>query len=229
MTQTEHYRHELKYQVDYGSYLALRSRLQSVMHKDPHAGPNGCYTVYSVYFDNWDDKALREKVNGIQTREKFRLRWYNGDLSFLTLEKKRKHNSLCQKLSAPLTEEEGRLLLAGERDWMARHPNGLVRELYAKATYQGLCPRVIVSYRREPYVYGPGNVRVTFDSNVRTSLCCSGFPTPGARALAVEGPGHLVLEVKYDSFLPEILSLLLQTEGVRQSAFSKYAACRRYG
>lgn len=229
MTQKEHYRHELKYQVDYGSYLALRSRLQAVMRRDPHTGPDGRYTVYSVYFDNADDKALREKVNGVGIREKFRLRWYNGDLSFLTLEKKRKHNSLCQKLDAPLTEEEGRLLLAGERDWMARHPRGLVRELYAKMTCQGLRPRVIVSYLREPYIYGPGNVRVTFDSDVRTNLCCSGFPKPGARALAVENPGHLVLEVKYDEFLPEILSLLLQTEGIRQSAFSKYAACRRYG
>ena len=82
------YRHEKKYPISQGDYLALRQRLRPVMQPDPHAGAEGVYSIQSVYFDNYRDKALREKIDGVQQREKFRIRYYNGDLSFVTLEKK---------------------------------------------------------------------------------------------------------------------------------------------
>lgn len=224
------YRHELKYQVDYGSYLALRSRLRPVMKPDPHTRSDGRYVIRSVYFDTMGDKALREKLNGVREREKFRIRWYNDDLSFITLEKKVKRGSLCQKLDAPVSEEECRVLFSGHTGWMREHPQGLVRELYAKMAGEGLKPRVLVSYLREPYVYGPGNVRVTFDSRVRTGLWGKDFFAPLPKDVsAADGPGDMLMEVKYDAFLPDIIAHLLQCEGVRQQAFSKYAAARRFG
>ena len=67
------YRHELKYKIHYSEYLAIRQRLRQVMVSDPHTGTDGTYQIRSIYFDNIYDKALREKVNGIQKREKFRL------------------------------------------------------------------------------------------------------------------------------------------------------------
>ena len=82
------YRHELKYPIGPAEYHALRQRLRTVMKRDSHAGADGLYTIRSVYFDNYRDKALREKVDGVQRREKFRIRYYNDDLSFITLEKK---------------------------------------------------------------------------------------------------------------------------------------------
>ena len=224
------FRHELKYQIGAAEYMALRSRLRPVMGRDGHARGDGLYLVRSIYFDNCDDKALREKINGVQKREKFRIRYYNDDLSFITLEKKLKYNDLCCKLDAPLSEAECRALLAGDTDWMPGHPAGLVRELYCKMRYQRLRPRLLVSYMREPYVYAPGNVRVTFDSQIRTSLYARGFLPGEIRDVAADdSPGGAVLEVKYDAFLPEIISCLLQTEGVRRGAFSKYGVCRRFG
>ena len=56
--QEKHYRHELKYAVSYGDYLAMRARLKSVMKADPHTGADGLYLIRSIYFDNSDDKAL---------------------------------------------------------------------------------------------------------------------------------------------------------------------------
>ena len=95
---------------------------------------------------------------------------------------------------------------------------------------QQLRPRVLVSYVREPYVYAAGNVRVTFDSNIRTSLFQRDF-LDGALPdiIATDAPGDIILEVKYDAFLPEIIRALLQTGALRQQAFSKYGACRRFG
>ncbi len=230
MEQEKKYRHELKYLIPRGEYLAMRQRLKAVMDADPHAGEDGRYLVRSIYFDNSDDKALREKINGIPRREKFRIRYYNGDLAFITLEKKMKINDKCLKYDARITEEELRKILAGDIDFMKDHPDGLVKELFSKMRYQRLRPRVLVSYVREPYIYKAGNVRITFDSNIRTTLWNREFldtATPGISA--TETPGEMYLEVKYDAFLPDLIQHLILTPGLRRQAFSKYGAARRFG
>ena len=246
MTQDRQYRHELKYKISYPDYLAMRSRLRPVMKADPHAAAGGRYLVRSVYFDNLNDKALREKIDGVAKREKFRIRYYNDDLSYIVLEKKMKIGSLCLKCSAPITEEECRKILSGGRSsvtdggrgslrngdlsFMKEHPQELVRELYAKMTCQLLRPRVLVSYTREPFIYPAGNVRVTFDSDIRTSLFHQEFLTKEAAGIsATDEPQDVYLEVKFDAFLPEVVQDLIRVKGIRQHAFSKYSASRRFG
>ena len=230
MHEENHYRHELKYAVSYADYLAIRTRLRAVMQTDPHTNADGLYQIRSIYFDNIDDKALREKVDGIGKREKFRIRYYNDDFSFITLEKKMKIDSLCLKFDATITEDECRKILTGDLDWMKTHPQELVRELYAKMHTQRLRPRVLVSYVREPYIYPPGNVRVTFDSCIRTSLYHQEFLTKEVFDVsATDTPQDRIMEVKYDAFLPQIIQDVIQTPAIRQQAFSKYGACRRFG
>ena len=230
MKDIERYRHELKYPISYIQYLAIRQRLCTIMLPDPHATDNGQYLIRSIYFETPDDKALREKIYGVSKREKFRIRYYNDDLSFIQLEKKMKHNNLCLKLETTLTEAEVRALLAGKLSWMLSHPSEIVRELYCKMKSQQLFPCVVVSYLREPYIYTPGNVRVTFDKEIRTSLYRRTFLEESASDVsATDTPGQIIMEVKYDEYMPDIITCLLQTEGVRQSAFSKYGVCRRFG
>lgn len=134
------------------------------------------------------------------------------------------------KIDAPLTVEEYRRILREPGPWMLEHPDGLVRELYCKMKTQQLRPRVLVSYVREPYIYDAGNVRVTFDSHIRTSLFQRGFSDVALSDIcATDTPGDIILEVKFDAFLPEIIRCLLQSEELRQQAFSKYGSCRRFG
>ena len=141
-----------------------------------------------------------------------------------------KIGDLCLKYDAAITEEECRKILDGDIAWMKDHPEGLIQEMYAKMIYQRLRPRVLVSYVREPYIYPPGNVRVTFDSRIRTSLFHREFLTEEVSDIsATDTPKDMLLEVKYDAFLPEIIQDLIQVKGIRQQAFSKYGACRRYG
>ena len=230
MEQEKHYRHELKFQIPYADYTAMRRRLRLVMQADPHTSADGFYRIRSIYFDNSDDKALREKVDGISKREKFRIRYYNDDFSFITLEKKMKIDNLCLKYDAPITEEACRKILSGDLEWMKTDGQELVRELYAKMKYQRLRPRVLVSYLREPYIYKAGNVRVTFDSEIRTTLFQQEFLTKQVSDIsATDTPQDRILEVKFDAFLPEIIQDLVQVPGIRQQAFSKYGACRRFG
>ena len=83
---------------------ALRSRLRAMARADEH-GENGAYRIRSLYFDTPTDRALREKIDGVARREKFRLRRYGGG-SLIRLEKKSKLGGLCAKEQAPVTEEE---------------------------------------------------------------------------------------------------------------------------
>ena len=230
MNAKEHFRHELKYVISYLQYRELRDRLKAVMHADFHVNVDGNYLVRSIYFDNYADKALREKVDGVPRREKFRIRYYNDDFSYIALEKKVKNQNLCMKSDAMITERECRLLLDGRLGWMRRHPSPLVQELYAKMHYQLLRPRVLVSYVREPYAYKAGNVRITFDKNIRTTLYHRRFLEDRVTDIGTcDKLEDRILEIKYDAFLPEVLRCIVQTEAIRQQAFSKYEACRRFG
>ncbi|MGI5824089.1 MAG: polyphosphate polymerase domain-containing protein [Bacillota bacterium] len=229
MKKNPKFRHELKYEINYGQYLALQKRIQPIMSLDQYAQDSGCYQIKSIYFDTPNDKALKEKLYGLQKHEKFRIRYYNDDLTHISLEKKLKYNSLCTKLGTVLSEQECRNLLEGRTDWMLNHSQPLVKELYCRMKNQVLRPKVMVSYRREPYVYPAGNVRVTFDSQIRSSMLRQNFLDRAADIDTADNTGHMLLEIKYDNYLPEIISDIVQTEGIRQQAFSKYAAARKFG
>ena len=222
-----HYRHEWKHELNYMDLLTIRQRLRAVMEPDPHA-VGGKYLIRSLYFDNPDDKALREKVDGVNMREKFRIRYYNGDPSVIHLEKKSKRNGLGTKYSASLTGEEAQAIVDGDLDWMIDSGRPLVQELYCKMRYQRLRPKTIVDYTREPFIYRPGNVRVTFDYNIRTGMSCTDFLNPDCITIPA-GDSPILLEVKWDEYLPEIIRAAVQTPGRRETAFSKYAQCRIYG
>lgn len=220
------YRHEWKHEISLADRMVLRARLAAVCRADGHA-VNGTYLVRSLYFDNPADKVLREKIDGVNRREKFRIRCYNGDLSLILLEKKSKRGGLGTKETAELSAAEVQAVVDGELDWMMASGRPLVQELYHKMRTQGLRPRTIVDYTREPFVYGPGNVRVTLDYDIRTGLGCTDFLNSSCVTIPAGGPAA-VLEVKWDAFLPDLIRDAVQLEGRRASAFSKYAACRIY-
>ena len=221
------YRHEWKHEINQADLLALRQRLRAVTRVDSHA-VGGKYQIRSLYFDNAADQALREKLDGVSRREKFRIRFYNGDPSVIHLEKKSKLGGLGNKQSASLTPEQAQAIADGRLDWMADSQLELVRELYVKMRTRGLQPKIIVDYIREPYIFGPGNVRVTLDYNIRTGFCCSDFLNPDCVTIPA-GDAPIILEVKWDHFLPDIIRDTVQLPGRRVTAFSKYAQCRVYG
>ena len=221
------YRHEWKHILNIGDLLILRSRLRAILESDPHAA-DGKYQVRSLYFDNLEDKALREKINGVNIREKFRIRLYNGDPSVIHLEKKSKRNGLGTKCSADLTAEEAQKIVDGDLDWMPISDRPLVQELYSKMRHQGMRPKTMVDYTREPFVFRPGNVRVTLDYDIRTGLNCTDFLNPQAITIPA-GDAPLLVEVKWDEFLPSIIRDAVSIPDRRVGSFSKYAQCRVYG
>ena len=220
------FRHEWKHEINLSDLITLRQRLQTVMLQDKHA-LNGNYKIRSLYFDNLSDKALREKLDGINIREKFRIRYYNNDTSYIHLEKKWKRDNLGSKESIALTHEQAQAIVDGRCAWMLTHESHLVQELYTKMTLQGLYPKTIVDYIREPYIYPPGNVRVTIDYDIRTGLFQTDFLNPACPTVPIEG-SPIILEIKWDAWLPDIIRDIIQLKDRRSGAFSKYAACRMY-
>ena len=191
------FRHEYKFQISPQDRQLLLSRLRPLGLEDPHASA-GEYRVYSLYFDDLQDTALRQKLDGVENRDKFRLRYYNGDLSFLRLEKKSKRGNLCQKRSASLPLDQAKAVLAGRPQVLKQCEDPLLMEFYARLC-RGLRPVTLTVYPREPFDYAPGIVRITIDRDIRTAIyprCLDAAQATLVPAAAPDDGEPLVLEVK---------------------------------
>ncbi|MCI9216511.1 polyphosphate polymerase domain-containing protein [Lachnospiraceae bacterium 42-17] len=221
------FRHEWKHEINASDFITITQRLSAVARPDAH-GNEGNYIIRSLYFDNSSDKALREKIDGINRREKFRLRYYNNDISYIHLEKKSKYNGLSSKELVQVSNTDVEKLLNGKYQWLADPKTPLTNELYSKMMSQGLKPKTIVEYERKAYIYKPGNVRITLDYHIRTGMLSTDFLNKECILIPIRNP-NVIMEVKWDGFLPEIIRDVVQLKGRFSSAFSKYAACRVYG
>jgi hypothetical protein len=221
-------RHEFKHSLNYGDYRILRDRLRRVMSHDAHTDENGEYRVRSLYFDTPGDKALREKIDGVDRREKFRIRRYPGDTDYIMLEKKSKVHGMCYKRSAKLAAAEVAAIQSGELSWMFNDERELIREVYSKMQSEQLKPKTVVDYIREPFIYMAGNVRITLDRDIRTGLFATQFMSESLPTVKA-GDELVLLEVKYDQFIPDYITNVLQLGSRRAAACSKYALCRIYG
>lgn len=224
MKLEQKFRHEYKHSITSADMVTLRMRLSAVMQHDSFT-VGGKYFIRSLYFDNIFDKALLEKLNGVNQREKFRIRYYNSDTSFIRLEKKAKFGGLSSKQSAPLTYEQADLLARGIPVHDSK--NELINELAFKMDTQLLKPKTIVDYTREAFVYPAGNVRVTLDYNIRTGMDSTELLDPNC--VTVPTGEDIILEVKWDEYLPSAIEQAVQLGSRQTSSFSKYAACRIYG
>ena len=223
------FRHELKYSINMADYLVIRERLKHIAEPDSHADEDGTYKIRSLYFETPTDKNLNEKLYGIPEREKFRFRFYGNDTSFIRLEKKSKIANATNKISCPISKEEVERILSGDYEWMLNSKHALIAELYAKMQYLQLRPKTIVVYDRECWIYDAGNVRVTFDLNISTGITSTDFLNPDVPLVKALGIPTIIMEVKYDEFLPSVIQGMIQVTNRRASAFSKYAAARILG
>ena len=222
------YRHELKYQISDAQVAMLRNRISHLILPDSHAGENGIYTIRSLYFDDYENRCLRENEDGTDPREKFRIRIYNHSDRRITLECKRKERGKTHKTSCPLTRQQAEILMQGKilPDIASQHP--VLRKLTLLMLTRRMRPVVIVEYDRIPYVYKNGNVRITLDTNIRSSSAVDRFFAEQIPARPVMAAGQQLLEVKYDEYLPDFIYRNLQLHSLRQTAFSKYYICRKY-
>ncbi len=223
------FRHELKHYINFCDYLAIKSRLRTIMNIDKNADENNEYRIRSLYFDNAYDKVLMEKVIGIPKRDKFRLRFYNHNHNFIRLEKKSKIRGLCLKDSEKITKEECKNIINGQFEFLKNSDKNLFLDLYSQMKFNLLRPKVIVDYVREAYIYPMGNVRITFDKSIRTGLSSINMFDNNLPTIETINNKCIVLEVKFDEYLPNIIQDIIQAGERSATSISKYEAARIYG
>lgn len=223
------YRHELKYICSNTELTMLQSRFTGIMQLDSHAALTGNYIIRSLYFDDIYNTSFWENEDGINLREKWRIRIYNCSKERITLECKTKASDMILKKSCQITLEQFESLAydKGVCSVSAQNPDLLNRFILLKKT-KHMKPVVIVQYERRPYVYKDGNVRVTFDQNIVSSKAFELFFEQNIPCRPIMPLGHGLLEVKYDEYLPDHIYHTVQMRNMQRTRFSKYYLCRQY-
>lgn len=220
------FRHEMKYYINYIEMHALKAKVSTVLTLDKNSKTSEGYNIRSLYFDGMHDHALYDKNDGVFGREKYRIRIYNGEDHIINLERKSKYGDYVNKESARLSRSDYDSIIQGQYDILRTRPEPLIQDFYHALQYRLFLPKVIVDYIREAYVFEPGNVRITFDKELRAGI--NGIDLFDNQIIYEEilYPEQVILEVKFDRFLPDMIRQLVQPERLVRSAISKYVLCR---
>lgn len=225
-----HYRHEYKYPLTSGQILVEDAKISAIASMDVHAKENGFYNIRSLYFDDYENSCYMANENGVDERAKFRIRIYDHNAQRISLELKEKIRGRTSKRACLISEAQCRQLMKGQIPNEIGDAQQVLHKLAYLMAVRLMKPAVIVDYDRVPYVYRPddANVRVTFDQNITSVSDVSTFLDEKVHGRGVMPVGQALMEVKFDSFLPDEVYRLLQLDGLTASTFSKYYLCRKF-
>ena len=219
------YRYERKHLISTHTAAILRGRISAIMRPDSHSG--GSYIVNNLYLDDRYDSFYNGKILGQTKRDKYRIRYYNNDLSFIRLERKHKNGLVSYKDTMPISREQYQMLKSGDMGFILDEKAPLWHTLGVIHRLRGLRPAACFAYKREAYTYEAGDVRITFDSPPFD------FEGNGGIGLKLLGPSlldyDLLLEVKYTGGLPDIIKRLLDGLPLGHTDMSKYCMVRERG
>jgi len=221
-------RHEWKYFINDADHAHLSTLLGNVLWRDPHGDEYNEYAVRSLYFDDVYDSSYYDKLSGNPTREKYRIRIYNLSDEFIYLERKRKMGDLIAKSSVRITRRLCEQLIEGRPDGLAGASPPLLQDMFREMRLKLLRPAVIVDYTREVYIHPAESVRISFDKHVRSGMFHYDIFDRYLPTVAPIDDDEMILEVKYDRYLPIYIGTLLQTVPKEFLAISKYVLCRRF-
>jgi len=169
--------------------------------------------INSVYYDSANFSDYIDNTSGIGARRKTRIRWYNGDLSKLTLEQKIKSGKASRKETEKL----------GNADLVMPHTMDGTRQILAQNTASietqklaQLRPVLEVQYDRQYFTLGP-DLRMTIDLGQKFRRL-HGAP---ART-QVKSPVYAVVEFKYPAPTRLKMQAMLKNLPFRIFRHSKY-------
>ena len=195
-------RYERKYFLSEYMTEIIKRRASALMRPDSHS--NGVYRVCNIYFDDVYNSFYHDKHRGAYTRSKWRLRWYNDDISFMRLERKLKEGHLVSKESVLVNEDNYNILRAGRIEEIFE-TDGIWNEFALIHRLRPLRPAVMFTYHREAYVLDTADTRLTFDTDIAS-------------------PARIpdIMELKYTHFLPDHVREIFSGLPMVQTEMSKY-------
>lgn len=221
------YRNEIKFIISKTMAEVLKQRLSLIMSVDNNSyNSDNSYLIRSLYFDNENSDAYYEKMDGVEYRKKYRIRIYNFDDKFIRLECKYKHNNMTSKDQILIDKELCIKIIDGKIDEIDLTKDNLLRQFALDYRLNRLEPSIIVDYNRVAFTYHVSDVRITFDSQIKSGMHNYNLFDKNATTYRVIDDNQMVLEVKFNEILPESIALILQTVPTFRQAFSKFAACR---
>lgn len=221
-------REEKKYTISMMTALHLKNRIENVMHGDSFNG-NDKYMVRSLYFDSIFDKDYFEKQAGTNYHKKIRLRIYNPKSMSAKLELKEKSGTMQRKRSLKVSKEHALALIKGDYEVLKNYEEELAEELYIIMTTGLYVPRCIVEYDRIAFGVPENNIRITFDSRVRSSEGNFDLFSESLITYPVIHEDDVILEVKYNNFLLSYVKDLIKNIDKAEVSASKYCMARAYG
>ncbi len=217
-------RTEKKYEISPERSAVLMRRLSKIMDEDSHNGPGG-YVVRSMYFDTAYDDDYFDKVNGLESRKKIRLRIYTPSQPWVKLELKQKQGSVQVKKTMVISHEVALELMRGRFTPLLRQEDEFPKYLYQIMSCGLYRPKCIVEYKRAAFTARANDTRVTIDTDIRVSrnLGCF-FEQAVPFTPLLKQP---VLEVKYNGFLVDPCKEAVNMADIPEMSFGKYEMARK--
>jgi hypothetical protein len=220
------YRNELKYYITYLDYLRIKKILSKFLKSDAHTKSSNGYWIRSLYFDTPDDKEYQEKINGNETRKKIRLRLYDVNQERIKLEIKNRYNVYMLKETTTVSRDEALRLINRDKSFLLRTGNSILNRVYYFMTEKYYIPVVIVDYIREAFISDFNNIRITFDHDITACSTNLDLFKKVLNSVPVFNNGLIVMEVKYNLFLPGWLKKILSLIDTASTDISKYCYSR---
>lgn len=219
-------RHELKYFITYDEYIILRNRLKHILKSDPNHPKGEGYFIRSLYFDTLQNKHFWEKQAGIETRRKLRLRIYSLKDKKVKFEIKNKFNNLIFKETAIITKEHANKIQKGDFEILLKYKNPILNKIYHILKNERFIPIALIDYIREAYYYDLNNIRITFDKLISTNATNLNLSSPNTFHKKITTPKQIIMEVKYNKFLPKFIKNAIQVPRFTRESISKYCLGR---
>jgi len=218
-------RHELKYLINYAQYITLTNSLKNVLIEDEYNGTSG-YLIRSLYFDTYAETDFYHKLAGVDDRKKIRLRVYSPGDEHVKLEIKRKFCDDQVKKTAIISRAAASRLIDCDYDVLLQYDNKIIRMIYEVMRVNHVRPVVLTEYRRTAFIHPTNNIRITLDTEIRSSETCFDIFDKNPVFTPVEDFAFALVEVKYDAFIMRWLSELLSRHDLVRSSYSKYFMSR---
>lgn len=218
-------RHELKFYINRSDYEYTRKILSELMDHDEFQDQktqNRGYFIRSLYFDDVAESSVEEKLDGVENRDKYRLRIYDCNQNWAKLKRKRKNNSFVNKSSVRVTKAEAQDMIEGNYDFLLGKPGTAAKSIYFDLTRKYFRPVVIVDYIRDVFKMDYNEIRITFDKHIRTNTSDLNLFDSTVQTIPLQRDDVIIMEVKFNTCLPSWFKDFLKFESGVALAISKY-------
>lgn len=219
-------REEKKFLISIAEFKEKSHYLDMLMIQDEHNGNDG-YIIRSLYFDTVYDDDFFEKLDGIETRRKIRLRIYDPKSDFAMLEMKQKQGASQKKRSLRMTKYDAQELISGRYGVLLNYDEPFAAECYGLMHYKCYRPKTIVQYNRKAYIAKENKIRVTFDNNIIATESSFDLFSEKLVMNPVLDKFNVVLEVKFNGFLLDYIRSFINSINKSELSVSKYALARQ--